>query len=457
MKKILYVLSVFYLTGCQREVYLPLEKTVEDRTLAGGGTTLLGVHSDAFASPASNLNSQELALHLKGDAQFEAVFVAAPSTINPGLGPIFNNNSCIQCHPRDGRARFPSNFNFSNGFFLRTSIPGNDAHGGPLPTPGFGLQIQNQAIYRFLPEAKVEVNFTYKVETLSEGTTVTLRKPTFSVNNSYIPFPTNAMLSPRMSMPVFGLGLIEAIPESRLLSLQDINDLDGDGISGKINYVWNPFTKKSEVGRFGWKANTPSVLIQSAGAYAHDMGVTNYVFSEETGLGQSNGGNGPTTSPDLPNKIMDAVVMYCRTLAVPAARNYNDSRVKAGYSIFVNDLECSKCHTPSHTTGKSDIAGLAYQKIYPFSDFLLHDMGEDLADHRPDFLASGLEWRTRPLWGIGLTNLVNGHSNFLHDGRANSLTEAILWHGGEAENSKQKFKLLSTKNRNNLLFFLESL
>lgn len=447
----------FIIYSCKDDIYEPIEEPVEDRTLSGGGTTLIESHSNAFSMPAPNLTAAELAEHNEGDVGFEDVFVTAPANINPGLGPIFNNNSCIQCHPRDGRAKFPDNFENSNGFFLRTSIPGTDANGGPLPTPGFGLQIQNQAIFGYQAEAKVQVTFEYKTEVLADGTQVQLRKPIFSVKNPYIPFPSNAMLSPRMSMPVFGLGLIEAIPENRIVSLQDINDSDGDGISGKANYVWNPLTQKTELGRFGWKANTATVLLQSAGAYVHDMGVTNPVFPQETGYGQSNGSDGLNDDPEIGIQVLNAVALYCRTLAVPAARNYRDVSVNNGYKLFVNDLQCAKCHTPSHTTGNSDIAGLANQKIWPFSDFLVHDMGADLADHRPDFLANGFEWRTRPLWGIGLTDLINGHNNYLHDGRARSITEAILWHGGEAENSKQKFKQLPKQKRNELLAFLESL
>ena len=443
--------------SCKDDIYEPIEEPIEERTLAGGATTYLEYHSNAYSMPAPNLSASELQTHLLGDVDFENVFVTAPSTINAGLGPIFNNNSCIQCHPRDGRARFPDNFDLSNGFFLRTSIPGVAADGGPVPTPGFGHQIQNQGIFGYQPEAKVQVTFEYKTETLADGTVVELRKPVFSVKNPYIPFPANAMLSPRMSMPVFGLGLVEAIPESRILSLQDTNDNDGDGISGKANMVWDPYLKQTRLGRFGWKANTPSVLVQSAGAYVHDMGVTNYVFPFETGINQTNGNDGLNDDPDIPDHILNQVVHYCRTLAVPAARNIKDKNVNNGYKLFVNELQCAKCHTPSHTTGTSDISALAYQKIWPFSDFLLHDMGADLADNRPDFLADGFEWRTRPLWGIGLTHLINNHHNFLHDGRARNLTEAILWHGGEAENSKQKFKHLSSEKRNDLLAFLESL
>lgn len=450
-------LIVFIVFSCKDEVFTPTYQPIEDRTMAGGGTTYMEAHSNSFSNPAPNLTASELQEHLFGDAEFEASFVSAPATINPGLGPIFNHTSCINCHPKDGRSKFPDHLDLPNGFFFRTSIPGVDAHGGPVPTPGFGLQIQNQAIIGYQLEAKIKVVFQYKIETLADGTVVELRKPIFSLKNPYIPVPSNAMFSPRMPMPVFGLGLIEAIPESRILSLQDENDADGDGISGRANFVWNPITQKTELGRFGWKANTATVLLQTAGAYVHDMGITNPVFPIETGFGQSNGSDGHYDDPELGTQILNAVAQYCRTLAVPAARNVFNANVNNGYKIFVNELQCAKCHTPSHVTGNSDIAGLSNQKIWPFSDFLLHDMGADLADHRPDFLANGYEWRTRPLWGLGLTFKVNGHQNFLHDGRARSIAEAILWHEGEAQKSKEKFKQLPTQKRNDLLAFLNSL
>lgn len=456
-QKILIFIIIAVFNSCREDSFSPIYEPIEDRTMAGGETTFTEVHSNAFSMPAPNLTASELEEHLEGDKGFEDVFIMAPSNINSGLGPIFNHNSCIACHPKDGRSKFSDNLDAPNGFFLRTSIPGTDETGGPLPTPGFGLQIQNQAIWGYQPEAKIQVTFRYKTETLADGTKVQLREPIFTLKDAYIPFPKNAMISPRMPMPVFGLGLVEAIPESRLLSLQDIDDTDGDGISGKANFVWNPITKKTELGRFGWKANTANVMLQTAGAYTDDMGVTNPVFHQEPGLGQSNGYDRLKDDPEIDSKTLNAVVKYCRTLAVPAARKVNDPKVNNGYKIFVNELECAKCHTPSHTTGKSDVATLANQKIWPFSDFLLHDMGESLADHRPDFLADGREWRTRPLWGLGLTFTVNGHYNLLHDGRARSITEAILWHDGEAMNSKNKFKKLSAKKRNDLLAFLNSL
>jgi len=437
------------------EVYEDLP-SLEDRLFAGGQTTVFLTSSNSFSTPAPNINGSDLADHLDGDVDFESVFVTAPASINQGLGTLFNNSSCVSCHPRDGRPSFPANINARSGFFLRVSLPGQLENGAPIPVPGFGTQIQNQAIFGYQPEGKFQVTYTDIVEILSDGTQMTLKKPTYSLIDTYIPFPGNALLSPRIGSPVFGLGLLEVITENDILQNQDINDTDGDGISGKANYVFDAVTGTTKIGRFGWKANTATILEQCAGAYNGDMGITSYLKPIETGFGQSNGEDGFGDDPELADHILQRVALYCKTLAVPAPRNITVSNVRRGAKIF-EQLECAKCHIPKMQTGPSAIAALANQIIFPYSDLLLHDMGDGLADNRSDFLANGNEWKTRPLWGIGLTNVVNNHNDFLHDGRAKNITEAILWHGGEALNSKNKFKQLSAKDRNDLLNFINSL
>jgi len=456
-KRILFFAALLPFVSCQTDDsdnYTPID--LQERLYAGGETTLFTVTSNAYRTPAPNLSGQDLAMHLLGDVDFESVFVTAPSTINQGLGPIFNNSSCISCHPRDGRAGFPADIAARSGLLVRASIFGQDEHGGPLAAPGFGLQVQNQAIFGYMPEARYSVLFTETTEILADGTVVTLRKPNISLTDSYIPLPGGMMTSPRIGPPVFGLGLLEAIPEANILALQDISDSNADGISGKANYVWDPVLQQTIIGRFGWKANTGTIRTQCAAAYVEDMGITNMVFDNETGLGQSNGHDGFPDDPELSAAILDQVVLYCRTLAVPAPRGINRKEVKEGAAVFER-IGCAMCHTPKQQSGFSQIAAISNQTFYPYTDMLLHDMGEGLADIRPDFLADGSEWKTRPLWGIGLTQLVNGHTDFLHDGRARNLTEAILWHGGEGQAAKDKFKNLSRKDREALLAFLNSL
>ena len=259
-----------------------------------------------------------------------------------------------------------------------------------------------------------------------------------------------------MAPPVFGLGLLEAVDESEIIKYADENDANGDGISGKPNYVWNVIKGTHTLGRFGWKANNPTVLQQTAGAYNEDMGITSYVFPEESSKGQAQYDN-RNDDPEIPDSILRAVSFYVQTLAVPVRRSADDATVLQGKKLF-NDAKCGSCHRPAMQTGvRVDFPEVSNQRIFPYTDLLLHDMGEGLADHRPDFDANGSEWRTAPLWGIGLTQKVNGHNFYLHDGRARSLQEAILWHGGEAETAKNAFKNMSKNDRLALIKFLQSL
>ena len=425
-----------------------------EREKAGGKITSFSSTSNAFSIPAPSLSVEEMGLHLKGDVQFEAVYVKAPAKVNAGLGPIFNTSSCISCHPKDGRAAFPEPITKRSGLLVRTSVPGEDAHGGPLPVPGFGLQIQNHAVYGFVPEAQYEVQFTYLEEIFPDGTVVGLRKPNIRLVHPYQPLPEQILLSPRIGTPMFGLGLLELIPEADLLHLEDPDDKDGDGISGRINRVWDPITQTTQIGRFGWKANVPTIEVQTAIAFLEDMGITSPVFPYEHGYEQHQSQQDSVSEID--QSVLDQIVFYTRTLAVPAPRHLQDKEVRKGEALFAK-IGCADCHVPQQKTGPSPIAALDQQIFYPYTDLLLHDMGEGLADGRPDYLASGSEWKTRPLWGIGLTQRVNGHTHFLHDGRARNLEEAILWHGGEGQKAKDRYKQLSKSDRQRLIRFLESL
>ena len=378
-----FLAVVFLFTSCKEdidEVYEP-SPNLDSRLMAGGETTVFLTTSNAYSSPAANLSGSKLAYHLDGDFQFETVFVTAPAPVNNGVGPIFNNSSCIGCHPKDGRSAFPTDINALSGFFLKTSMPGYGNNNAPIPVPGFGEQIQNQAIFGFEAEAKFHVTFSPIVETFADGTSITLQKPTYSLKESYIPFPSEAQLSPRLASPVFGLGLLEAIPEYYILSNEDVNDADGDGISGKANYVYDNASQSIKLGRFGWKANTASVMEQCAGAYTHDMGVTNPVFPFETGYGQTNGEDGLDDDAEISQALLDEVTFYCQTLGVPAPRNLNDESVKRGSDLF-EQIQCAKCHIPKMISGEFSVEEVANQTFYPYTDMLLHDMGEGLADNR---------------------------------------------------------------------------
>jgi CxxC motif-containing protein (DUF1111 family) len=343
---------------------------------------------------------------------------------------------------------------------LRISIPGIGPHGAPIPHPVYGDQIQGRAVLGVPPEADVIVSYQSQSGTFPDGTPYTLRQPEYSLENpGYGAFTEPLLTSPRVAPIMIGLGLLESVPESLLAKNADPEDSDEDGISGRMNRVWNIRKQQMSLGRFGWKAEQPTVEQQVAGALAGDIGITsslvtreNHMPSQEACLDQPSGG-----SPEISDRLFQAIVSYSKTLAVPSQRNAGDPEIQRGWSLFLN-TGCADCHLPALRTGTSrGFPELSNQIIHPFTDLLLHDMGEGLADHRPTFEASGKEWRTPPLWGIGLIQTVNGHSFLLHDGRAENLIQAILWHGGEAQSSRDLFMAQNRTHRNALIKFLKSL
>lgn len=430
------------------------ESGYDDR-LSGGAATVFNETSKAFSQPVDGLTGRDALAHGFGDHFFEQTFVSAPSPVNTGLGPIFNNVSCISCHHNDGKGT-PTAGTTTSSLLFRISLAGVDAHGGPVPVPGFGNQVQDVALFGVTPEAGFNISYTDTVVSYPDGSSITLRKPAYQLQNPYTSLAAGYLLSPRLAPPVFGLGLLANIPESTILSFVDAGDKNRDGISGKANYVYNPDTKQTELGRFGLKANTASLLVQVATAYQQDMGVTSSLLPVESCYGQSQY-DGRTDDPELADTALSEVVFYVKTLAVPARRDVTDADNKAGEKLFAQ-INCSGCHRPTIQTGVDvTLASVSNQRIHPYTDLLLHDMGSGLADNRPDFLASGTEWRTAPLWGIGLFEKTNGIPYFLHDGRARSIEEAILWHNGEAKKAKEQFMQLGATDRARVLKFLKSL
>lgn len=426
-----------------------------DPRLSGGAATAFDETAGAFGHEMLGLSANDSYVHGLGDGAVEQSFVTAPAPVNSGLGPVFSNVSCISCHHNDGKGN-PTAGLVNSSLLIRLSLTGTDQHGGPLPVPGFGAQLQDVAVFGKQAEAKVDIQYAYENITLPGGQIVELRKPTYTLLNPYIPLPANYMMSPRMAPPFFGLGLLQNIPEQTILSFADENDANGDGISGRANYVWDPVLHKKMIGRFGLKANTATILTQVAGAYNQDMGITNYVFPLESSNNQSQY-DGLNDDVELPDSLLNAAAFYIRTLSVPARRNVANPITLAGEQIF-KQINCSSCHIPTIQTGVDvTLAAVSNQRIHPYTDLLLHDMGPGLADNRPDFLASGTEWKTPALWGIGLFPKTNGVPFYLHDGRARTLEEAILWHGGEGEQAKQKFTQLSSEDRNKLIKFIQSL
>lgn len=426
-----------------------------DPRLSGGMATVFDLSSQSFSHPIPGLSAWDSHVHEKGDQVFEQNFVAAPAPLFPGLGPVFNNVSCISCHHNDGKGT-PSFGEVNSSMLMRVSISGQDSHGGPVPVPGFGLQIQDRSILGTLPEAKISVQYRDSLVQYPDGSTVSLHVPTYTISQSYRPLPDHVLFSPRMAPPVFGVGLLARVPEAEILAHADPEDADRDGIKGRPNYVYDPVSGQQVIGRFGLKANVGSLLVQVAGAFQQDMGVTNAVFPDESVAGQPQDDH-LADDPELPDSLLNAVKFYVETLAVPARRDVTRPEVKMGEQLF-NQIGCAKCHLPTlYTATDVHFPALSHQRIHPYTDLLLHDMGPALADGRPDYRAGGQDWRTAPLWGIGLFPKTNGTPYYLHDGRARTLEEAILWHGGEAEAAKNRFMQLTAAQRQAVIAFLQSL
>jgi CxxC motif-containing protein (DUF1111 family) len=422
---------------------------------AGGAMTVFDATSGSFNAPAPNLSAARLEEHLEGDAQFEATFVTAPAPVNGGLGPLYDNTSCRACHIKDGRGRPPEGSEQFVSMLLRLSVPGQDAHGGTVAAPDFGHQLQARAVVGTPAEADPRVSYTEVPGTYGDGQPYSLREPHYDLMTPYTPLPAGLLVSPRVAPPVFGMGLLEAIDEADVLSRADPSDGNGDGISGHANYVYDPTTGMTALGRFGWKASAASVLHQVVGAYNEDMGVTSPYLPDEPCAGQL-----PACAPhppDVTDTVTELVEMYVQTLGVPARRALDDPTALRGEQLFQSS-GCAACHIPTLLTGAApETPEAAHQTIHAYTDLLVHDMGTGLADGRPDYQADGVEWRTAPLWGIGLTSVVNGHTYFLHDGRARGLAEAILWHGGEAMAARERFRTLPAADRAAILAFLNSL
>lgn len=439
------------------------QKAPRRSELLGGQTTIFNTTRNAFAQPAPGLERMQELFFFVGNSFFNQNWVTAPAstTARDGLGPLFNARSCASCHFKDGRGRPPEfDGEAPTGFLVRLGLRDRDLTYASLPEPHYGGQFQDTA----LEEIDEEGDFVLRYETIkgqfADGRPYELRKPTVEFRNlAYGDMHPEVQTSARVGSQLIGLGLLEAIPEARLLALADPNDSDGDGISGRPNYVWDIRSGQQVIGRFGWKANQPNILQQAATAFHGDLGITTSVFPQQNCSPVQaacqraiHGGE-----PEISDDDLLKVVLYLSSLAVPAQRDFDDDAVQRGERVF-NDIGCASCHVDTHETGIHPfIPALSQQKIHPFTDLLLHDMGEGLADNRDDFQATGSEWRTPPLWGIGMIEVVNRHSYYLHDGRARNLTEAILWHGGEAENAKKAFTELPLEEREALVAFLKSL
>ena len=449
----------------------------------GGGATSRGSTNtaNAFSLSSGNMDFKRELNFKIGNAIFRKNWVSAPSSTDAsdGLGPLFNSRGCQNCHLKDGRGHPPLSADVpddSGSMLVRLSVPPRsdeekaklEAHrANSLPDPTYGGQLQDRSIQGFNAEGKLKIDYSEEKVELADGETASLRAAHYSLADlGYGPISLDVMISPRVAPPMIGLGLLEAVPEEQILALVQSEAAKNDGISGKPNQVWSREQEKVMLGRFGWKAGIPTIAQQAAEAFNGDIGISSTMIPAGSGdctekqpdcLNAPSGNSPNYQNVEVGDELFKLVTFYSQNLAVPARRKPDDAEVLKGKQIFYR-IGCASCHNPKFVTG--DVQGqphLSHQLIWPYTDMLLHDMGEGLADNRPEGAATGSEWRTPPLWGVGLTETVSGHTLFLHDGRARNVTEAILWHGGEAEAARNKFAELSKADRDALLAFVNSL
>lgn len=449
-------------------------------SMAGGATTSrAGVSRNSFSHASANLDFAGEQNFKLGNALFRKLWVAAPASTHAsdGLGPLYNARSCQRCHLKDGRGHPPQGLDdLATSMILKfvgsarsgeekvNTVSENFLNNGD---PVYGKQLQDFAIPGLLAEGRLQVSYEEIAIALTGGEQALLRKPVYDIADlAYGPLDSQTTLSPRVAPPMIGLGLLEAIHPNDIINSADPEDIDGDNISGRANLVRDPVSGNLFLGRFGWQASVQSLRSQTAIAFAMDIGISspenpkhygdcteqqNICNMAETGVQVHLG------ATEAPPPVVDLVTFYSGNLAVPARRDIDDRVVLQGKEIFYN-VGCISCHRPKYVTARdASIPEHRFQLIWPYSDLLLHDMGDGLADRGANGEVIGREWRTPPLWGIGLTESVSGHTYFLHDGRARSLLEAVLWHGGEAQAARDSVIALDPDNRQALLRFLESL
>ncbi len=455
----------------------------EDRP--GGALTALSADARTLARFPVAMAGGIGADFAAGGAVFRKIWVSAPASTSSssGLGPLYNARSCEQCHPQAGRGLAPRSQRLGvphPALVLRLSVPPRtEAERVLLAThratvigePVYGVQLQTTAIQGHAREGQLAVTYAAQTIVLGDGEKVELRAPTYRVAApGYEPFDPATLVSPRLAPQLLGLGLLEAIASDDILSWADRRDRTGEGISGRANTVWSVEAGKATLGRFGWKAGSPTLRQQAAEAFAVDMGLSNAIVPKPSGdctvaqalcLGAPNGQAATPGYPGKPHEVadvlLDLVTTYLRQLAVPARPDARQPDVLHGKALF-HDIGCAACHRPSFTTSAdARLPELSAQRIWPYSDLLLHDMGEGLADHRPEGDADGRSWRTAPLWGLSMTLTAGDRASFLHDGRAGDIQEAILWHAGAALKARDAYAALSRADRQALLKFVKSL
>ncbi|MBP0440081.1 di-heme oxidoredictase family protein [Tianweitania sediminis] len=444
---------------------------------AGAATVLKPRDANALSHPSANLSLDDQQRFVVGNGLFRKEWISAPSSTqaSDGLGPLFNARACQSCHIKDGRGHAPANAgDDAVSLLLRISIPPNGKQQSAIdaglltavPEPTYGSQLQDFAVAGLAAEGQVRIAYEEFPASLSGGETVILRKPAVTIGNlGFGPLAPDFMLSARIAPPMGGMGLLDAIHPADILAKADPDDANGDGISGRPNMVGDGRGGLT-IGRFGWKAVQPTVEQQTAHAFAGDMGLSTPILADHWGdCGEAeaacrsmpHGAQADFGPEEVPRDLLDFVTFYSENLALPARPNSGNTTVLNGKKAFYQ-AGCPSCHVPKYVTSRNAAhEAHRFQLIWPYTDLLLHDMGAELADNRPEGQATGREWRTPPLWGIGTATTISGEAGFLHDGRARTLKEAILWHGGEAQAARDSFAAMQRDERDALIRFLESL
>jgi len=415
---------------------------------------------EAYMQTIPWLAARDKSVFLRGRTLFRQNRVPAPATGGiAGLGPLYNRPACLDCHPNNGRGSSPRQASERlQTMVVRLSVPGSDEHGGARPHPVYGAQLNEAGIPGVPGEGRAMIAWVeLPAETLAGGEKTSLRRPLLSFADMAYGKPGTLLYSLRAAQPVYGLGLLEAIPEASILAMAA--EAKPDGVKGSVNRVWDVATQRATLGRFGFKASQPNLRQQVAGDMHGNLGITSPLYPDENCTPpQAACRRSPSGGqPELSQADLEALELYLAYIDAPPRRKQDDPQVRQGERAFAA-FGCAVCHRPSLQTGPGTrILLTAERQIAPYSDLLLHDMGAGLSDHRPEYLATGNQWRTPPLWGIGLVPLINGHTQYLHDGRARNLQEAILWHGGEARAARLRYATAAQDTRRALLAFLESL
>lgn len=466
----------------------PQEQWCGFSPLAGGASTFRGPPTrQSFSQPSQNMPALQRAQFLMGDSLFARSWVFAPSSLqsSDGLGPLFNARACQSCHIKDGRGHLPKSAQDSaTSALVKLALFAPSQHTAPFPLanlkpdPAYGMQFHDAAMPSIKPEGKLIIHWQHHLHPSprAQGPLHLLAKPEIHLSQlGYGALHKHTKKSLRIAPAMIGLGLLEAIPASSILRQADPTDRDGDGVSGRVSWLRGPdpssFPHGYHMGRFGWKASQSTLMAQNLGAFFQDIGMTSFMHSKPEGdcqapaqqscIKAARTAAAKEGSDDISREIADLILFYTRSLAPPQRRIPTDAaarrRLLQGEHLF-NEIRCTSCHTPAHRTSSNyPVAHLRDQEIFPYTDLLLHDMGQHLDDGFATPHASSAEWRTPPLWGLGLTQIISPEAGFLHDGRAQTIEEAILWHGGEGAASRRNYEALSSQEKEALISFLLSL